>query len=110
VHEDDEGLFGDVGERLPHGLGPSRAARDAGHDLRRRELLRKEDRRLLPTGRRGYDDAVDPGRAVEPVEALGEERPSPEDGKCLRTIDAEPLTGTGSDDERPDISDPVGNA
>ena len=98
VHEYDEGLLGDVGQRSTHRLGSRRATGDARHDLRRRELLGEKDRRLLPAGRSGDDDCVDPGRAVEPVEALGEQRPPTENGERLRTIDAEPLAGARSEE------------
>jgi hypothetical protein len=109
VNEDDEGILGHIGQCSTHRLGSRRAAGDARDDLRRGELLGEKDRRLLPTGSSSDDDRVDPRRAVEAVEALGEERPPAEAGESLRAIDVEPRAGARSEEERPDISAYGGN-
>ncbi len=90
-------------------LRARRASRDAGDDLRGRELLGEEDRRLLPARRRRDDDRVDELAPVEPVEALREQRPPAEGGERLRTVDPEPLARAGGGDERPggpDLAEP----
>ena len=104
VNEHHERLLGHLGESCRDRLGSRGASGDAGDDLRRRELLGEQDRRLLPARRRGDDDRVDELAAIEAVEALGKQRPSAESGERLRTIDTEPLAGAGGGDQRPDSS------
>jgi hypothetical protein len=109
VDEHDERFVGNLRERGSHRLGPGRATRDAGDDLRGGQLFGEEDRRFLPARWRGDDDRVDQLAAVETVEALGQERTTAEGGECLRTIDPEPLAEAGGGDQRPGISAEGGN-
>ena len=109
VNEHHERLLGHLGERGRDRLRPRGASGDTRDDLRRRELLGEEDRGLLPARRRGDDDRVDELAAIEPVDALGEQRPPAERGERLRTIDPEPLAGAGGRDQRPDTPACGGN-
>ena len=72
VDDDDERIVRHLGERQADGPGARRTSGDTGDDLRRRELLRQQDRGLLPADGRDDDDRVDPGAAVQAVEALRE--------------------------------------
>jgi hypothetical protein len=109
VNEHHERLLGHLGESRRDRLGPCGTSGDTPDDLRRRQLLGEEDRGLLPARRRGDDDRIDELAAIEAVDALGQQRPSAENGERLRTIDAEPLAGAGGRDQRPDISAVGGN-
>jgi len=109
VDENDERIFRDLGKRGPNRLSPSCPTRHTRHDLRRRKFLRQEDRRLFPARYGGDDNRVDPRRPVEPVEALGEQRPATKDGKRLGAIDSEPFAGARGDEQCPDISGEAGN-
>jgi hypothetical protein len=109
VDDDDERLLRHLRESCGDRRGARLTTRDAGDDLRRHELLREQDRRLLPPGRGSDDDRVDQRAVVEPLDALGQQRTLAEDGERLRTIDSEPLAGAGSGDQRPDTSGFAGN-
>ena len=61
----------------------------------------EEDGGLFPATGGRDDDRVDPWTAVEPVDALGEQRPSAERRERLRPIETEALAGAAGDDERP---------
>ena len=104
VDEDDERILRHLCERDPDRLRPGRSPRDHGGHLRRDELLGEKDRRLLPAGRGGDHDRVDPLGGVEPLEALGEERPSSETGERLRSVASQPRAGAGRDEDRPGAS------
>src|SRR5204862_1485241 len=82
-----------------------RARLAAGHyraDLAGAELFGEQDRGLLPFGRRRDDDRIDPTGALEPLQALGEQRPSAEAGERLRPVSAEPLAPTRGSENGPD--------
>jgi hypothetical protein len=103
VDEHDERVFADLRQRRPHGFCPRYAARDDGDDLGGDELLREQNRRLLPARRSCDDDRVDPVRAVEPREALREQRTAAERSERLRAISTQATACAGCDEERPDV-------
>ena len=109
MDEDDERLVGYVDERRADGLGARGPSGDTRDDLGRRKLLGEKDDRLLPAWRSGNDDRIDPGTAVEPVQALGEERPPCEDRERLGTVDTETLSSPGGYQQRPGGSSRAGN-
>ena len=92
VDDHDERVVRNLLERGADGFGPRCAARDDRGDLRGDELLGEHDRGLLPVGGNGNDDGVDPGAAVEPLEALGQQHPTAERHEGLRPVGAESLT------------------
>jgi hypothetical protein len=109
VDEHYERLLGHLCQCGRHRVRSRGAAGHAGDDLRRGQLLREEDRGLLPTGRRSDDDRVDQRTALEPIDALGEEWAPTESGERLGSVDPEPLARAGGGDQRPDISAGGGN-
>src|SRR5215210_2581028 len=106
VHEHHGRVLGDIGQRQANGLGARGAAGDGGAHLGRRDLLGHEDRGLLPVGRCRDHDRVDPVRGVEPLEALGEQRPAAEARERLRPVGAEPLAATCRSEDGPDHLQP----
>ena len=73
----------------------------AGVDLAAAELLGEQDRRLLPALGRDDHDRVDPVRGLEPLEALGEQRPAAERREGFGPVHAEPLAAACCDEDRP---------
>src|SRR5581483_8656653 len=101
VDEHDERLSSDPAQPAADRLRPRGAACDDGGHLRGGELLGEQDGRLLPAPGRDHDDRVHPGRQLETLQALSEQRPPCERGERLRAIAAEPSTRARGDEDRP---------
>jgi hypothetical protein len=109
MDEDDERVWPHVAQTGANRLPARRTSGDAGDDLGHRQLLAQENRGLLPPRRSGDDDRVDPRTAVEPVEALGQQRAPGESRERLRTVETEAFARPGGDEDSPDISAFDGN-
>ena len=102
VDEHDRRLLGHLGQRCPHRLAAALAAGHRRGDLAGGDLLGDEDARLLPLGRRGDDDPVDPVRGVETLEALGDQRPVVQRRERLGPVQPETVTASCCSQDRPD--------
>ncbi len=109
MHEDDVRIRIHLRDAEPDRAGAGRSARDAARDLARPDLLGEEDRRLLPLRGNNDDDRVDARTALEPVEALREERPAAERRERLGQVTAQPLAAPGGDEHGPDPAHGVGS-
>ena len=74
MHENDRRVGRNLGDPEPHRVGTRRPAGHAGADLAAAELLGKQDCGLLPAGRSGDDDRVDPVGGIEAREAFRQQR------------------------------------
>ena len=104
MDEHDRSIRRHLGEPRADGRRARLAARHAGRDLRGADLLREQDRRLLPTGRRDDDDRVDRVAIVEPPQRLGEQRQRTEPGERLRSVPAEPVAASRGDEHGPGLA------
>ena len=102
MDEDDERVRGYLSKAGSHGVAPRLTSRYARVDLAASLLLREEDRRLLPAGRRHQDDPVHPRTALEPPQRLGEQWLVAELRERLGSVQAEPFPPPRSDEDDPD--------
>ena len=86
VDEDHRCVLRHLRDARAHGLAARRAAGHAGRHLRRPDLLREQDRGLLPLGRNHHDHRVDPFALVETAQRLGEQRQVAEAHERLRPV------------------------
>src|SRR5262245_44572690 len=101
VDERDERVVRDLRQARAHRVC---ACGSAGHgrvDLARAELLREQNRRLLPLFGDDDDDRIDPLGGLQALEALGQEHAPAETHERFRPVAAEPLTASGRDEDRP---------
>jgi hypothetical protein len=99
VDDDDSRLVRDLAEREPHRLAPRRAPGHAGVHLSAPELLGEQDRRFLPVRWSRDHDRLDPVGCLEPLQALGQQRPVAEANERLWAVGAEPFPTTGRSED-----------
>ena len=102
MHEHDRCLLWHLGQGRAYRFATALSAGDRPRDLAGSDFLGDEDARLLPLGRRGDDDPVDPLGGLEPLEALRDQRAVVERSERLGTVQPETVTASRCGEDRPD--------
>ena len=101
VDENEERVLRHLAEPGGDGLRPRRAARHGRAHLGAGELLRYQDRRLLPARRRHDHDRVDPVGLVQALQAFGQQHLVAQASERLRAALPEPLAAAGRSENGP---------
>ena len=104
MHEHELRAVGHARDAGGDGVGTRRAARHRCGDLRRAEVVGQQRGALLVIRRDDHDDAVDQVVVVEHRERPGEHRAPAQPHEGLGPVGREPVAGSGSDHDRPDLA------